>query len=145
MSNQSALNDSLNKLSELSSSGEVARINRSKRSSRHKSESAKSLLGNLLDDSIATADAEREREEERKRREEEEAQRKKEYEEQVAKLQAENEQLRSRPNIITDQYIETQNVRTQYQFPKTYRPSRRKLNTTDQTQLPLWNNNATYM
>ena len=65
--------------------------------------------------------------------------------EQVAKLQAENEQLRSRPNIITDQYIETQNIRTQYQFPKTYRPSRRKLNTTDQTQLPLWNNNATYM
>ena len=65
--------------------------------------------------------------------------------EQVAKLQAENEQLRSRPNIITDQYIETQNVSTQYQFPKTYRPSRRKLNTTDQTQLPLWNNNATYM
>ena len=67
--------------------------------------------------------------------------------EQVAKLQAENEQLRSRPNIITDQYIETQNVRTQYQFPKpkTYRSSRRKLNTTDQTQLPLWNNNATYM
>ena len=67
--------------------------------------------------------------------------------EQVAKLQAENEQLRSRPNIITDQYIETQNIRTQYQFPKpkTYRSSRRKLNTTDQTQLPLWNNNATYM
>ena len=65
--------------------------------------------------------------------------------EQVAKLQAENEQLRSRPNIITDQYIETQNVRTQYQFPKTYRSSRRKRNTTDQTQLPLWNNNATYM
>lgn len=67
--------------------------------------------------------------------------------EQVAKLQAENEQLRSRPNIITDQYIETQNIRTQYQLPKpkTYRPSRRKLNTTDQTQLPLWNNNATYM
>lgn len=67
--------------------------------------------------------------------------------EQVAKLQAENEQLRSRPNIITDQYIETQNVRTQYQFskPKTYCSSRRKLNTTDQTQLPLWNNNATYM
>ena len=67
--------------------------------------------------------------------------------EQVAKLQAENEQLRSRPNIITDQYIETQNISTQYQFPKpkTYRSSRRKLNTTDQTQLPLWNNNATYM
>ena len=65
--------------------------------------------------------------------------------EQVAKLQAENEQLRSRPNIITDQYIETQNISTQYQFPKTCRPSRRKLNTTDQTQLPLWNNNATYM
>lgn len=67
--------------------------------------------------------------------------------EQVAKLQAENEQLRSRPNIITDQYIETQNIRTQYQFPKpkTYRSSHRKLNTTDQTQLPLWNNNATYM
>lgn len=66
---------------------------------------------------------------------------------QIEQLQAENEQLRSRPNIITDQYIETQNVRTQYQLPKpkNYRPSRRKLNTTDQTQLPLWNNNATYM
>lgn len=46
---------------------------------------------------------------------------------------------------IYGNYIETQNVRTQYQFPKTYRSSRRKLNTTDQTQLPLWNNNATYM
>ena len=67
--------------------------------------------------------------------------------EQVAKLQAENKQLRSRPNIITDQYIETQNIRTQYQLPKpkTYHPSRCKLNTTDHTQLPLWNNNATYM
>lgn len=98
MSNQSALNDSLNKLSELSSSG-VARINRSKRPSRRKSESAKSLLGNLLDDSIATAQAEREREEERKRREEEEAQRQKEYAEEMAKLEAEQAILAEQKEI----------------------------------------------
>ena len=65
--------------------------------------------------------------------------------EQVAKLQAENEQLRSRPNIITDQYIETQNISTQYQFPKTYRSSRRELNATDQTERPLWDNDAADM
>ncbi len=55
--------------------------------------------------------------------------------------------LQKPTQAIYGNYIETQNVRTQYQFqkPKTYRPSRRKLNTTDQTQLPLWNNNATYM
>ena len=53
--------------------------------------------------------------------------------------------LQKPTQAIYRNYIETQNVRTQYQFPKTYRSSRRKLNTTDQTQLPLWNNNATYM
>ena len=53
--------------------------------------------------------------------------------------------LQKPTQAIYGNYIETQNVRTQYQFPKTYRSSRRKLNTTDQTQLPLWNNNATYM
>ena len=53
--------------------------------------------------------------------------------------------LQKPTQAVYGDYIETQNVRTQYQFPKTYRPSRRKLNTTDQTQLPLWNNNATYM
>ena len=53
--------------------------------------------------------------------------------------------LQKPTQAVYGDYIETQNVRTQYQFPKTYRSSRRKLNTTDQTQLPLWNNNATYM
>ena len=53
--------------------------------------------------------------------------------------------LQKPTQAIYGNYIETQNVRTQYQFPKTNRSSRRKLNTTDQTQLPLWNNNATYM
>ena len=53
--------------------------------------------------------------------------------------------LQKPTQAIYGNYIETQNVRTQYQFPKTYRSSRRKLNTTVQTQLPLWNNNATYM
>ena len=53
--------------------------------------------------------------------------------------------LQKPTQAIYGNYIETQNVRTQYQFPKTYRSSRCKLNTTDQTQLPLWNNNATYM
>lgn len=62
----------------------------------------------------------------------------KELEQRIADLQKPTQ-------AIYGNYIETQNVRTQYQFPKTYRSSRRKLNTTDQTQLPLWNNNATYM
>mgnify|MGYP006331721891 CR=1 FL=1 len=62
----------------------------------------------------------------------------KELEQRIADLQKPTQ-------AVYGDYIETQNVRTQYQFPKTYRPSRRKLNTTDQTQLPLWNNNATYM
>ena len=53
--------------------------------------------------------------------------------------------LQKPTQAVYGDYIETQNVRTQYQFPKTYRSSRRKLNTTDKTQLPLWNNNATYM
>ena len=62
----------------------------------------------------------------------------KELEQRIADLQKTTQ-------AIYGNYIETQNVRTQYQFHKTYRSSRRKLNTTDQTQLPLWNNNATYM
>ena len=62
----------------------------------------------------------------------------KELEQRIADLQKPTQ-------AVYGDYIETQNIRTQYQFPKTYRPSRRKLNTTDQTQLPLWNNNATYM
>ena len=62
----------------------------------------------------------------------------KELEQRIADLQKPTQ-------AVYGDYIETQNVRTQYQFPKTCRPSRRKLNTTDQTQLPLWNKNATYM
>ena len=62
----------------------------------------------------------------------------KELEQRIADLQKPTQ-------AVYGDYIETQNVRTQYQCPKTYRSSRRKLNTTDQTQLPLWNNNATYM
>lgn len=64
----------------------------------------------------------------------------KELEQRIADLQKPTQ-------AVYGDYIETQNIRTQYQFPKpkNYRPSRRKLNTTDQTQLPLWNNNATYM
>ena len=62
----------------------------------------------------------------------------KELEQRIADLQKPTQ-------AIYGNYIETQNVCTQYQFPKTYRSSRRKLNTTDQTQLPRWNNNATYM
>lgn len=84
------LNDSLNKLSELSSSGEVARVSRPKRNAAKKqTESAKNLLGSLLDDSVATAEMERVRDEEAKKRAEEEAQRKKEYDEEMAKLEAE--------------------------------------------------------
>ena len=62
----------------------------------------------------------------------------KELEQRIADLQKPTQ-------AVYGDYIETQNISTQYQFPKTYHSSRRKLNTTDQTQLPLWNNNATYM
>jgi len=64
----------------------------------------------------------------------------KELEQRIADLQKPTQ-------AVYGDYIETQNIRTQYHFqkPKTYRPSRRKLNTNDQTQLPLWSNNATSM
>ena len=55
-------------------------------------------------------------------------------------LQAENLELRNRPNIVTDTYIETQNVKRQCNYlPHSRRTSRYKLNDTTQTQLQLWN------
>jgi hypothetical protein len=59
-----------------------------------------------------------------------------------AQLLAENKELRERPNIVTSQYIEKQTIGKQYHVSLTApaRSARRKLNTTDQTQLPLWNN-----
>ena len=61
-----------------------------------------------------------------------------------AQLIAENKELRERPNIVTEQYIEKQTIGKQLHvsFPATPRSARRKLNTNDQTQLPLWNNAA---
>ena len=57
-----------------------------------------------------------------------------------SQLQAENQELRNRPNIITDTYIETQNVKQQCNYlPHPRRVSRYKLSTTNQTQLQLWN------
>ena len=58
----------------------------------------------------------------------------------IAQLQAENLELRNRPNIVTDTYIETQNVKRQCNYlPHSRRTSRYKLNNTTQTQLQLWN------
>ena len=55
-------------------------------------------------------------------------------------LQTEIEQLRNRPNIVTDTYIETQNVKQQCNYlPHSRRTSRYKLNNSTQTQLQLWN------
>ena len=57
-----------------------------------------------------------------------------------SQLQAENQELRNRPNIVTDTYIETQNVKRQCNYlPHSRRTSRYKLNNTTQTQLQLWN------
>ena len=57
-----------------------------------------------------------------------------------SQLQAENQELRNRPNIVTDTYIETQNVKQQCNYlPHSRRTSRYKLNNTTQTQLQLWN------
>lgn len=63
-----------------------------------------------------------------------------ELKKQIALLQAENRELRNRPNIVTDTYIETQNVKQQCNYlPHSRRTSRYKLNNTTQTQLQLWN------
>ena len=63
-----------------------------------------------------------------------------ELKKQIALLQAENQELRNRPNIVTDTYIETQNVKQQCNYlPHSRRTSRYKLKNTTQTQLQLWN------
>lgn len=63
-----------------------------------------------------------------------------ELKKQIALLQAENRELRNRPNIVADTYIETQNVKQQCNYlPHSRRTSRYKLNDTTQTQLQLWN------
>lgn len=63
-----------------------------------------------------------------------------ELKKQIALLQAENRELRNRPNIVADTYIETQNVKQQCNYlPHSRRTSRYKLNNTTQTQLQLWN------
>ena len=63
-----------------------------------------------------------------------------ELKKQIALLQAENRELRNRPNIVTDTYIETQNVKQQCTYlPHSRRTSRYKLNNSTQTQLQLWN------
>ena len=63
-----------------------------------------------------------------------------ELKKQIAQLQAENQELRNRPNIVTDTYIETQNIKQQCNYlPHSRRTSRYKLNNTTQTQLQLWN------
>ena len=57
-----------------------------------------------------------------------------------SQLQAENQELRNRPNIVTDTYIETQNVKRQCNYlPHSRRTARYKLNNSTQTQLQLWN------
>ena len=57
-----------------------------------------------------------------------------------SQLQAENQELRNRPNIVTDTYIETQNVKQQCNYlPHSRRTPRYKLNNSTQTQLQLWN------
>ena len=63
-----------------------------------------------------------------------------ELKKQIALLQAENQELRNRPNIVADTYIETQNVKQQCNYlPHPRRTSRYKLNNSTQTQLQLWN------
>lgn len=70
-----------------------------------------------------------------------------ELKKQIALLQAENKELKERPNIVTSQYIEKQTIGKQYRVSLTAPAcsARRKLNINDQTQLPLWADNATSM
>ncbi|MBO5753468.1 MAG: hypothetical protein J6S69_07235 [Proteobacteria bacterium] len=86
--------DSLTKLNSLSASGEVAKVKRSKpggSKSKANKESAKNLLGSILDDAAAAAEAEAIRNEEKKRRAEEEARIAKELEEEKARYEAERQ------------------------------------------------------
>lgn len=70
-----------------------------------------------------------------------------ELKKQIALLQAKNKELKERPNIVTSQYIEKQTIGKQYHVSLTAPTcsARRKLNINDQTQLPLWIDNATSM
>jgi hypothetical protein len=90
MANRPSLNDSLNKLQALSSSGEVAKV-RVRRHGRDKSNSdnAKNLLGSLLDDSEQAAEKEQQQLEENRRRAEEEARLQREQQEEMARIEAE--------------------------------------------------------
>lgn len=86
--------DSLTKLNSLSASGEVAKVKRTPHSlgkSKANKENAKNLLGSILDDTDAAAEAEKIRNEEKKRRAEEEARIAKELEEEKARYEAERQ------------------------------------------------------
>ena len=88
--------DSLTKLNSLSASGEVAKVRRTSQGdgkSKPGKESAKNLLGSILDDAAAAAEAEAIRNEEKKRRAEEEARIAKELEEERARYEAESQLL----------------------------------------------------
>ena len=94
MPTESGLNDTLNKLSQLSSSSELSKV-KIKRPARGKpgSESAFNLLGSILDDSSAAAEEEKRRLETARREAEEQERRQKEAEEEALRLDAERELL----------------------------------------------------
>ena len=61
-----------------------------------------------------------------------------------SQLQAENQELRNRPNIQAETYIEQQSIAKQYnysvpRYSRTAKYKSTKLNNTTQTQLQLWN------
>ena len=90
MADRGSLNDSLNKLQALSSSADVARAKvRRKDKKKPGNESAKNLLGSLLDDSEQAAEREQQELEESRRRAEEEARFQREQEEEMARIEAE--------------------------------------------------------
>ena len=90
MADRGSLNDSLNKLQALSSSADVSRAKvRRKDKKKPGNESAKNLLGSLLDDSEQAAEREQQELEESRRRAEEEARFQREQEEEMARIEAE--------------------------------------------------------
>jgi len=94
MSKESSLAASLNKLSEMSSSGEMARV-KQRRSVKAQAwgsdDNASNLLGCILDDSSKDAEEEARHHEEARQRASEEARRQREYEEDMKRLEAERE------------------------------------------------------
>lgn len=66
-----------------------------------------------------------------------------ELKERVAQLEAENEQMRNRPQYNVEQYVERQEVKRQYVSLPLRKKNRKLISNTN--QLPLWDQNVSLL